>query len=993
MNMAKKLNPEQKKAVEHEEGPLLIIAGAGTGKTMVITERIKYLISKKDIDPSSILALTFTEKAAREMEERVDEAMPLGYSQIFIGTFHSFCDRVLREEALHIGLDPGFKLLTEMELVALMKKNLHDLSLSYFKPAGNPQKFLHGLIKHFSRLEDEMVKVSDYEIFIEKKFKGKKLSEEEKLEMEKWKELLTAYKMFKKLKIDEGVMDFADLIGNTIKLFEMRPNVLREYRKRFIHVLVDEYQDTNIAQNRLVEMICPPKNKPNLFVVGDDSQSIYKFRGAAVSNILGFFKTYKGAERIVLTKNYRSTQNILDAAHRLIKKNDPDTLEHKMGIDKSLISTRGEKGTGLEFFFPSRVENETEMVVEKIKELKESDKELDWSDFAILVRANNHAEPFLTELSRATVPYQFLGPAQLFRQKEIKELIAYLRFLVDPVDDVAAFRVLSSEEVGIGQSELGLLGGYAKKQGLSYYEIIKKVLAWDYGQVEKLKFGQYSQRPPVLSEKTRAKLEGFVEMFEKHLELAKKESGGQILYKYLRDTDYLDLIIDPKTEETARAAENISLFFDKVKTFESNKEEKGVRELLDWIQMRLELGDSPLVSKNDWTKNEAVNVLTVHSSKGLEFRVVFVVNMVDQRFPTRRRSEQIPLPEEFVKEILPEGDPHEQEERRLFYVAMTRAKDYLFLSGAKFYNEEAKREKKASVFVKEALGEGIEAKSEKEKEQMSLLGWETKEKAKAEDYVREKVGGIRINYLSYSQMDKFGICPRQYKYQYILKLPSPPGAAQILGTSVHEALKSFYQQVKAKLIKGEKEELLDFLKKNWQSVGFDNKKHEKDTYKKAVEMLTRYYDESFDKKTVDKVLALEKRFSLKISRELKIGGVVDRVDDIGEGMIEVIDYKTGGKIPGQREVDRDEQLSLYALAVSLDRSHYQRPVEKIKLTLWFLDAGKKVSTTRTREEIEAMRKKVIETAEEISKSEFPAKPGKVFPCGFCAFKMVCDEWK
>jgi len=210
---------------------------------------------------------------------------------------------------------------------------------------------------------------------------------------------------------------------------------------------------------------------------------------------------------------------------------------------------------------------------------------------------------------------------------------------------------------------------------------------------------------------------------------------------------------------------------------------------------------------------------------------------------------------------------------------------------------------------------------------------------------------------------------------------------------VHEALKGFYQRLKAKLIKGEKKELLALLKKNWQSVGFENKKHEKDTYEKAVEMLTRYYDESFDKENIDKILSLEKPFSLSISSELKIGGVVDRTDDIGEGMVEVIDYKTGGKVPSQREVDRDEQLSLYALAVSLDRSHYQRPVEKIKLTLWFLDAGKKMSTSRTKEEVEAMRKKVIETAEEMSKSEFPAKPGKPFPCDFCAYKMVCDEWK
>src|SRR3989344_6332732 len=284
-----KLNPEQTKAVEYAKGPLLIIAGAGTGKTTVVTERIKYLISQKLAKPEQILALTFTEKAAQQMEKRVDIALPYGTFGLWISTFHSFCDRILRNEALNIGLLPNFKLMTEAESYLLLKKNFWRFKLNYFRPNGNPYKFIEGLIQHFSRLKDEDISNESYLTFVKtqnsnvKTQKSEKV-EEEKEEIQKYLELAEAYKVYEELKIKEGVMDFSDLISNTLKLFRSRNSVLIKYQEQFKYILVDEFQDTNYAQYQLVKLLAPPDAQINLAVVGDDSQSIYKFRGAAISN-------------------------------------------------------------------------------------------------------------------------------------------------------------------------------------------------------------------------------------------------------------------------------------------------------------------------------------------------------------------------------------------------------------------------------------------------------------------------------------------------------------------------------------------------------------------------------------------------------------------------------------------------------------------------------------------------------------------------------------
>ena len=340
------LNQEQQWAVKYNKGPLLIIAGAGTGKTSVIIEKIKYLVKKKLAKPEQILALTFTEKAAAEMEERVDRAMPYGYFQMSISTFHAFADQILKENGYQIGLSPNFRLMTEAETLIFLKQNLFLFNLKYFRPLGNPNKFLEALLQHFSRLRDEDISPEDYLKWIKT----------QKTETEKYLELAEAYQTYQKLKIKEGLMDFADLVYYLLRLFYQRPNVLKRYQQKYPFVLVDEFQDTNIAQYQLIKFLCPTKKNLHLTIVADDSQAIYKFRGASVSNIITFMKDYKKAKQITLKKNYRSNQTILDNAYQLIKNNDPDTLEAQLGISKNLTANIPDDKDALDFYLAEKIE-------------------------------------------------------------------------------------------------------------------------------------------------------------------------------------------------------------------------------------------------------------------------------------------------------------------------------------------------------------------------------------------------------------------------------------------------------------------------------------------------------------------------------------------------------------------------------------------------------------------------------------------------------------
>jgi DNA helicase-2/ATP-dependent DNA helicase PcrA len=953
----KKLNKEQLEAIRFGEGPLLIIAGAGTGKTTVITERIKYLVFSSKAKPEAILALTFTDKAAREMEERVDIAMPYGYTDMWISTFHSFCDRVLRQEAIHIGLDPRYKLMTEAEATQFLIKNLFKFDLQYFRPLGNPTKFVSGMLQHFSRLKDEDVSPPEYMKYANKQMSNKQITNEEK---KKTLELARAYQTYEELKVKEGLMDFADLIDKTLKLFRDRQNILRQYQNQFKYILVDEFQDTNYAQNQLAILLAGKRQ--NITVCADDDQSIYRWRGAAVSNVIQFRKIFPKAKIIVLVKNYRSTQTILDHAYRLIQNNNPDRLEVKEKIDKHLQAVRRVENYPIEFLHADRVENEAELVAHKIKNLKFKIKNLDYKDFAILVRANNHIEPFVRSLARHGIPYQFLGPGQLFRQGEVKDLIAYLKVLYNFEDNVALYRVLSMDHFDINPRDLAAINNFGRKNNLSLFEACE--------QVEKI----------FVSPKTKEQITNFVKMVHRHLGLLRKETAGQILYYFLEESGLLRKMTEYKTTTEEKITQNIAKFFDRLRTYEIDHEDASVQAVVDWLNLSMELGESPLANNIDWSEENRVNLLTVHSAKGLEFPIVFLVNLVSERFPTRERKEQIPISEALIKEILPRGNYHEQEERRLFYVGMTRARDRLFFTAADYYGE-GKREKKISPFVFEALGEknlNLPKASLPQNETTSFSFWQ-KSLKKDSSVLRQP-----INYLSFSQIEAFNNCPLQYRYRFLQKIPTPPTGSLSFGDTVHKVLKEFGEQVKQGKRLAEKD-LLALLDNNWSSLGYASKTHEEKAKKQAEKILLNFYKD-FDFQT--KIVALEQSFTFKVGTNLKIVGKIDRVDEKNDGTLEIIDYKTGKEM-GQKEADKSLQMTVYALAAT-DKGIFNKKPEDLILTFYFLDSGKKISTRRTNEQLVQAKKEILKTAEEMMMSSFEPRPGNL--CDFCEYRLLCEAW-
>ncbi len=975
------LNKQQKQAIEFGNGPLLIIAGAGTGKTTVVVERIKHLILKEFAKPSEVLALTFTEKAAREMEERVDIAMPYGYTQMWISTFHSFADRILRAEALNIGLDPKYRLMTQAEGVRFLRSKLFELDLHYFRPLGNPTKFVDGLLQHFSRLKDEDISSTEYLQWTQtKKSKLKSQNYNSKVKTEdtesrKWEELANAYRKYEELKTKEGVMDFADLISNTLKLFRDRPNILAQYQKQFKYILVDEFQDTNIAQNEIMKLLAGKNG--NLTVVADDDQAVYRWRGAAVSNVIQFRRTYPHAKVITLTRNYRSTQEILDSAYRLIQNNNPDRLEIKEKIDKKLVSTRNAKGVEPEFIHANRVENEADLVAKKILQLIEVEKR-EFSDFAILVRANNHSEPFVRAFARAGIPYQFLGPGQLFRQPEVKEIFAYLKVLYNFEDSAAFYKVLTMEIFDIQARDIAVLTNYARKFNFSLFE------AADPTSLKLRGAGKL-----FISDEGRGKLDHIVAMIHRHLKRVPRETAGQIAYYFLENTGLLKKMVEAKTPKEEKIAQNLARFFDKLKTYETEHEDASVFTVVDWIDLSMELGESPQASNTDWVKENAVNILTIHSSKGLEFSVVFLVNLVSQRFPTQERQEQIPIPDELIKEVLPGGDYHLQEERRLCYVAMTRAMDRLYLTAADYYGE-GKRDKKISPFVVEALGEEVLQSANNEAiQQLSILDFAPLPSYSQPDSQPTPIR-IPITYLSYSQIDTFRFCPLHYKMKYILRIPTPPSAAQSFGTSLHETMRQFNEMLTAGKKSGKKE-LLEFYEENWIKQGYSSKKHEEQTKKKGVQYLLNYL--KTDLYNPDRPpLALEQPFIFPLVPKLKLGGKIDRIDKTKNG-IEIIDYKTTDfttkKLPTEKDLKNDLQLSFYTMAVNkVNDPTFPKDLEMVTLSLYFFDKSTKVSTTRTVEQLEEATKEILEVKKQMETSDFSCSGN--FWCKDCEYKLFCE---
>ena len=949
------LNSQQKAAVTYIRGPLLIIAGAGTGKTTVITERIKWLIEKGHAQPGQILALTFTEKAAREMEERVDQVLPLGYVQTWIATFHSFCERILRQEAFHLQLNPDFRILTEAQSYLFLKNHLFELPLDYYRPLNNPTKFLRGLLTHFNRLRDENISPQEYQ-----KFSQKNHSDEYH-----YLELAETYRVYQELKKEAGVMDFADLVFYTLQLFQQRPAILNKYQQQFRFILLDEFQDTNYLQNEIAILLAGKEKM--ITAVCDDDQSIYRWRGAALYNVLDFKKHFPEAKIITLTQNYRSSQIILDRAYHFIQQNNPYRLEIQEKIDKKLKAASSVTGPDIQVIWTNRVEEEAEAVAQQINALLKKEKNLKLDQIALLVRANKHATPFTQALERYQIPYQFSGPGKLLLQPEIKNLTAYLHFLFDPYNSVALYRLLLLPYWHFNKRDLTLINAQARRNNKTLWEML--------GQIKNI---------AGLTKETYSQSEKIYQLLNRLLALVPDHSPGELVYQFLLQSGLLQYYQDPQSALQDREIKNIARFFDYLKAFEVQQPESDLGSFLEYLDFLINEGESPRASEIEWLAEEAVHILTFHAAKGLEFEVVFLLNLVETRFPSRQRREPLPLPAALIKEPQLLDDPHLAEERRLFYVGMTRAKKYLFFTGARFYYEN-KKPRRFSPFVYEVLGKDLTPflVPLSSTNQLSLLHYQ-KDTALTPNKEIPTLSWEKGR-LSFSQINTYEICPLQYKYRYQIKIPEPPAVSLIFGDVIHRTLAEFYRRHST----GEKltlTNLLEILEQFWQSYGYPSRAAEKVQKKEAEKMLDHYYQNFYHPQ--QQVLKIELPFTVNVGH-LRISGRIDRIDQLANGEIEIIDYKTGrSKKPSQ--VTKDIQLTLYAWALT-QPAVMGIPLEKQKLSFIFLPEGKKISVSRDENDLAILEKKIIQTWEKIAAQEFPPQPGIM--CNYCPFTLLCPYFK
>lgn len=653
MSIYDTLNTEQREAVFHTEGPVLILAGAGSGKTRVLTHRIAYLIEEKGVNPWNIMAITFTNKAAGEMRERVDKIVGFGSESIWVSTFHSSCVRMLRRFIDRLGFDTNFTIYDTDDQKTLMKdicKRL-DIDTKVYKE--------RAILAAISKAKDELIGPEEYEMNVMGDFSKRKLA--------------LAYKEYQKELKKNNALDFDDLIMKTVELFQACPDVLEYFQERFKYIMVDEYQDTNTAQFKFVSLLAGKYR--NLCVVGDDDQSIYKFRGANIGNILGFENVFADAKVVRLEQNYRSTQNILNAANQVIQNN----MERK----RKTLWTENEEGEKLHFRQFMNAYEEAEYIVGDIsKKVREHDAQ--YRDIAILYRTNAQSRLFEEKFLMANIPYKLVGGVNFYARKEIKDLLAYLKTVDNARDDLAVRRIINVPKRGIGATTLTRVQDYAVSMGMSFYDALKEANA-----ISTLG-------------RAAAKVEPFVTFIQTLRSKAEYLSPSELLKDIIENTGYVKELEAEGTEEAEARIENIDELITKVVSYEEENEEPTLSGFLEEVAL---VADIDSVDGDD----NQVLLMTLHSAKGLEFPFVYLAGMEDGIFPSYM--------------TITSDDPTEiEEERRLCYVGITRAMRDLTLTCAQQRMIRGETQyNKVSRFIKEIPRELVELGREfKEKKPMDI---------------------------------------------------------------------------------------------------------------------------------------------------------------------------------------------------------------------------------------------------------------------------------
>jgi DNA helicase-2/ATP-dependent DNA helicase PcrA len=978
------LNEEQRAAVQHRDGPLLVVAGAGTGKTRVITERIRALLES---DPSlageNILGLTFTDKSAGEMKHRVVKAIGERAEGVWLSTFHSFClEKILRPA------NPDIQPLDDIDHRILLRRNIAELALVHFWRLAEPAEFLRDFVTFFSRCQDELVTPDDYQRYVEglrRKHESRKSSLEPDAlqiaeeEVARQEELARVYRVSERLLRDRNLHTFGAQLLQAVELLRNDAALLDQMRQQYRYILVDEFQDTNIAQLELLWLLAGEHR--NIMVVGDHNQAIYRFRGASYGSFTTFLQRFCGAGArkpvlpggnflVSLAQNYRSTKRILNVADAVIRNNEQSPL-----IPQNPLRTDnrdGEKIRVVEFGAP---EEEAWWIASEIERMHAAG--APWRSFAVLYRRHTHRNQLLDALRRKRIPF-VIRKFSILSSTIVRDLLAYLRLIAVPADNVACARVLSAPYWRAEPRDLVRLAERADKN--------RRRPIWD--ELESALSAEAKNGGPADRWHESTRLAALVQMVHKLRHSARRKSATELLDELIEQLE-----LAPLPSEADR--QYLERFVAFVAEWERKSEGKQLRDFIEYLGYFNELdGD---ICLDEELSDDAVQLMTVHSAKGLEFPHVFILRLAKGDFPSGSRKPVFEFPAELMKEERPQGDFQIQEERRLFYVALTRARQNLTLSAV------INKRKKPSPFLDDFLMEPKVQKFDVAQSSPTVSVPPSEEVAgPAPDSAdpAQLFGPRRENTRAYSRValwakafhpprpeplqlspsaiDAYERCPMKYMFQYMWGLRGGPHAQMTFGNVMHATVRELVGEIR----KGRRvpfEEVVSIYEREWSAAGFIDEFHEKEYHKAGREQLQAFH-RSYAAAPAD-VLYQEKPFELPLEHEVIVTGRIDQINRLPDGEVEIVDYKTG-RPRDEKKAAGDLQLSVYALAAQdvLD-------LTPGRLVFYNLATNEAVGTTRDKKTLAAVKQKIAEIADQIRAGEFSPKPG--FSCGYCDFKPLC----
>jgi DNA helicase-2/ATP-dependent DNA helicase PcrA len=966
-----KLNDAQRRAIRHGEGPLLVIAGAGTGKTRVITERIRHLLLSDDsLSGENILGLTFTKKAAGEMKGRVVKVTGERGKAVTLATFHSFCETLLAEA------DPKRVMLDEFDHWILLRRNLRRLRLEKYRRLADPGQFLNDFVEFFSRCQDELVSGEDYQRYaagLAARLEAARemLDEDtlaERLEtVALQQELARAYRASEELLREKNRVSFGSLITGAVGLLERDAQLRDALQKKYRYILVDEFQDTNIAQLRLMELLAGRTR--NIVAVGDNDQAIYRFRGASFGSFKLFLERFAGWKegqdstrfRVALTENYRSTPNILRVAMQVMGQNTVSA-----DFPKKVLSPNKPPGEKIRIVELATPEEESRWVASELERIHGTGRR--WKDFAVLYRQHAHRDHLVEELSRRKIPF-VIARLSILEHPLVRDVLAYLRLIAAPYDDIACARVLAAPAWHLEAADLVRLATRARKE--------KKVI-YDLLQVPQGKLA---------FDRSQAALGQLVEFVSSQRKTLKRCTAREILGAL---TEWLEIPQRAK-EQDRKCVKRLAEF---MKEWEPKSETRGLAEFIEYLDYYAQAGG--VVSLEDDAPVDAVQLMTVHGAKGLEFPQVFLLRVNNRAFPATERSRVFEFPAELMKEGAPAEQFHIQEERRLFYVALTRAEERLTITTL------TEKKGKVPVFIEDIVMEPA-IKRQDVRQIMPKLPAARKEDRATEDLwedaplfrAAEEPGRIFSRIadwaeefrppspepltLSPSALSGYRTCPQKYLFGYLWSLREGPKAAITFGAVMHTTIKRFVDQLR-KGVKLPFDEVQRIFETEWNSKGFEDEYQEEEYKKDGLEQLRAFHAGMMAE--LPQALEQEKTFELPLDNNVIIKGRIDQINALGNKRdVEIVDYKTG-RPKKDADAKKDLQLSLYALAVKEILE-----LEPVRLVFHYLQNNQRQETTRDAKQLDEAQRVVQEAAADIRAGEFPAKRG--FVCRNCAYKPIC----